>query len=412
MPSTGVKRHSSSGSGYASRRWLGARNYPFGGCSSFLPSTPEHRRSVARRDLSLRSRLADWRIRLLLALMLGLGPALSVAYKALGGGQSHSVRYDATAQLGLTGPPGTQNLGFGLSQFVNATLPWYKDPGFPDRVYGFNMHVANENVTAMLDGPMPSYASSIQASLRSEQSKTGSANVTTLVCEQNARLSRSTDYYVNLYNGQGWQTGSRIVLGVAWVNDNKLHVAMLFPNQTDNRDIVVGNYNQSANESFGDHLRQYTLSRQKYTGTWHISKTSVQLTRAVPQHQPVDDRGLLSDNFRSCADLYAVTLAEYDWRYRNSTDSPSAATNDGSKYRDNIKSDSTFLAAMVWSRLVAVDGPEVWAPDTTHGVYGSGPLAPGGRPELRYDERVLGRKRLPPPSEPAGALRSSSRSIR
>jgi len=360
----------------------------------FLVSSINSRASTLQSlDAILRSdptvRLADWRIRLLLALMLGLGPALSVAYKALGGGQSHSVRHDATAQLGLTGPPGTQNLGFGLSQFVNATLPWYKDPGSPDRVYGFNMHVATENVTAMLDGPMPSYISGIQASLRTEQSKMVTANVTALVCQQNDRLSKSTDYYVKLYNGQGAQNGTRIVLGVAWVNDNKLHVAMLFPNQTDNRDIVVGNYNQSANESFGDHLRQYTLSRQKYTGTWHISKTSVQLTRAVPQHQPVDDRGLLSDNFRSCADLYAVTLAEYDWRYSDSGDSPSAAMNDVSKYRDNIKSDSTFLAAMVWSRLVAVDGPEVWAPDTTYGVYGSGPLAPGGRPELRYDERVV-----------------------
>jgi hypothetical protein len=158
---------------------------------------------------------------------------------------------------------------------------------------------------------------------------------------------------------------------------------------SDNRNIVVGNYNQSANESFGAHLRQYTLSRQKYTGLWHISKTSVQLTRAVPQHQPVNDRGLLSDNFRSCADLYKVILAEHDWRYRDSSDSPSAAVNDVSKYRDNIKSDSTFLAAMVWSRLVAADGPEVWAPNTTHGVYGGDSESPRGWPELRYDESVV-----------------------
>jgi hypothetical protein len=133
----------------------------------FLVSSTNSRASTLQSlDAILRSdptvTLADWRIRLLLALMLGLGPTLSVAYKALGGGQSYSVRHDATAQLGMTGPPGTQNLGFGLSLFINATLPWFKDPGFPDRVYGFNMHVANENVTAMLDGPMPSYVNGIQ----------------------------------------------------------------------------------------------------------------------------------------------------------------------------------------------------------------------------------------------------------
>ena len=332
--------------------------------------------------------LADWRIRVLLALTLGLGPALSVAYKALGGGQSHSVHRAATVQLGMTGPPGTQNLGFGLSLFTNATLPWFKDPGFPDRVYGFNMHVANENVTAMLDGPMPSYVNDIQFSLRPEQSKTITADVTALVCEQNDQLTPSADHYIDLYTESKTQRNS-IALADAWIHNSKIHVAIMFPYFSDNRNIIISAYNTSANESFGAHLRQYTLSRQKYTGTWHISKTSIQLTKAQPLHHdqqpPLDDRGLLSDNFRSCADRYQVALAEYDWRYRNSSDSPSSAVNDMAKYSNNIKSDASFLAAMLWSRLVAADGPEVWAEGTTHGVYGGNTQSPEGWPELRYD---------------------------
>lgn len=59
----------------------------------FLVSSINSRASTLQSlDAILRSdptvRLADWRIRLLLALMLGLGPALSVAYKALGVGRA------------------------------------------------------------------------------------------------------------------------------------------------------------------------------------------------------------------------------------------------------------------------------------------------------------------------------------
>ena len=148
-----------------------------------LVSTTESEYSTLQSlDAILRSdptaKLASFDVRLTIVFVLGLGPALSVWYKSLGDGRSYYVQPPTIAQFGMIGPPGTQNLGFGLSQFVNATLPWFKDPGFPNRVYGFNMHVISENATAMLDGPMPTYVESIQILLRPEQSvkMTGSVN--------------------------------------------------------------------------------------------------------------------------------------------------------------------------------------------------------------------------------------------
>lgn len=85
--------------------------------------------------------------------MLVVAPILSIVYKTLGGGSSTSTGPDISIQIGLTGPPDTRNIGYGLSQFVNATLPWFEQPDI-GRPYGFNTYVLNENTTAMLDGPM------------------------------------------------------------------------------------------------------------------------------------------------------------------------------------------------------------------------------------------------------------------
>ena len=58
-------------------------------------------------------------------------------------------------------------------------------------------------------------------------------------------------------------------------------------------------------------------------------------------------------------------------------------------YSKGIKSDSTMLASMVWSRLTAADGPEVWGPSDSLGAYRATECAPDGWPELRYDIPVI-----------------------
>ena len=333
---------------------------------------------------------ADLRVRVLIVVMLSLGPALSVAYKTLGGGESRYRQDGVIGHFGMTGPPGTQDIGIGLSQFVNATLPWFKDPGYRNRVYGFNMHVASENMTAMLDGPLPDYVQSIQVSLGPMQYKNITAHVSALVCEENAQLEPGAKYLVNLWNGPTSNTSSYPYGVEQWIWTNRQHVAMLLPIYSNNSNIVIANWADVLNETFGSHLRQYTVSRQGYIGSWHITHTSAELVSATPRNQHLDDRCLLTDNNLALADLYTRMLAEYDWRYRNTTGSPSTAINNTSLYTENIKSDSTFLAAAAWSRIVATEGPEIWLPGTAYGLNRGGQnpsesCPTDGWPELSYD---------------------------
>ena len=252
-----------------------------------------------------------------------------------------------TGQFGLIDPPGTHDIGYGLSQFVNATLPWFKDPGYPNRVYGFNMHVATENTSAMLDGPVSDYVNSLQASLQPTQSKIITATVPAIVAELNPHLSHSVQYFQNLSQEAAANTSSPSYVET-WTEVNTLHIAMLMPIESDNTNLVIANWNDTSHETFGSHLRQYSLSRQNYTGSWRITPSSISLISATPTNQRIDDHCLLSNDWLALADLYTRMFAEYDWRYRST---------DLAFYQANIKSDATLLASMVWSRIAAV-GPE------------------------------------------------------
>ena len=313
---------------------------------------------------------ADWRVRLALVLMLALGPGLSIAYKSLAGGQSSYTEKDLTGQFGLTHPLGKHSIGPGQSQFVNATLPWFKDPGF-NRVYGFNTHVSTENVSAMLDGPMPDYIDSLQASLGPRQHKVIRATVQAIVCEMKPKLDHDVDYYEHLFENPSMDI-SGPASGSTWLWQNNIWIGILLPAKTDNTNIVIGAWNDSKKETFKSHVLEYSLSRQLYNGSWSVSKDSVQLIDASPTHNRVEDHCLLRSNWLAIEDLYTHMLAEFDWRYRPSY-------RDADFYRDRVKSDSTFLASAVWSRIVA------FAPWTEVNKTRNPDCAPVGLPTLSYN---------------------------
>ena len=316
---------------------------------------------------------ADWRVRAVLIIMLAIGPALSVAYKALGGGETRFTHHSAYAHFGLTGPPGTQNIGYGISQFVNATLPWFKDSGF-DRVYGFNLHVATENMSAMLDGPMPDYVASLQEFMAPSPSKIVTATVPAIVCEIAPNLDHDVAYYQNLTRVFPYDTTGPSYADT-WVTTNKMHVSMLLPVEHDNTNIITGDYSTLLNETFGDHLECYTLSRQNYKGSWRVTQTSVELIAATPSYEKIDDGCLLTNNWVALADLFTRMFAEFDYRFRPSGEA---------EIRQKIKTDSTLLAGMLWARLAAV------APVTEYGsaqnplCYPDKPL-----PKIQYNTNVV-----------------------
>lgn len=83
-------------------------------------------------------------------------------------------------KYGLTGPPGTQRLGFGLFLVVNATLPFIAAPAFP-QTYGVNLYAESNTTNAFLDGPLPAYVRSIQSDLRGGESRQITATVNATV---------------------------------------------------------------------------------------------------------------------------------------------------------------------------------------------------------------------------------------
>lgn len=214
---------------------------------------------------------ADLRVRLFLTVMLALGPALSAAYKSLGDGEIRYLQNDTIAQFGVAGPLTTRNTSFRLSQLVNATLPWFNNPGFPNRVYGFNMHVATENVSAILDSPTADYIRSLQGSLQPMQSKVVTATVPAIVCELNAQLNQSVEYFESLYSAPSPNTSSPSGKET-WSVANTNHLAMLMPVESDNTNLVIASWDDSLHEKFGSHLLQYSLSRQNYTDPGALPK--------------------------------------------------------------------------------------------------------------------------------------------
>jgi hypothetical protein len=301
---------------------------------------------------------ADWSFKLLLVSMLALGPGLSIAYKDLGGGESRFQGATVVVPVGLTGPPGTQNIGYGLSQFVNATLPWFEDPGF-DRVYGFNTYVADENTTVMLDGPMPSYLKDLQASLRPRQTKYISGDVAALECSLNNDLNSTREDLDQFFNSSIEKT-DQLTAMQQWIWNTDLYVGMLFPEKNNNSNIYFSAWNTLNNETFGTNARHYDIKRQLYTGNWHVTPTTVKLDFASSKNKRLDDHGVFTTVRVSLNELFLNGMIEYDSRFRSF--GSSGFLKDSASYNLEIKTDATPLASMVWARFVAWMGPETWDP--------------------------------------------------
>ncbi|KAI9759324.1 MAG: hypothetical protein M1835_000398 [Candelina submexicana] len=153
--------------------------------SKVWPSTLQSYNGIVRYQLTSSRLSVAWP--LIIGLMLTLPLALSAAYKSFSGGQS-VMRVDAAAYVknefyyGIFTPPGLQSLGelTGVSTFYNARLPFAAEtssqtgsgPLLPahSQAYGFNVLSLNNESTAVLDIPQPSYISSVQNLLASGES--------------------------------------------------------------------------------------------------------------------------------------------------------------------------------------------------------------------------------------------------
>jgi hypothetical protein len=249
-----------------------------------------------------------------------------------------------------------------LSLFVNATLPWFEQPGL-DRAYGFNTYVVDENTTAILDAPMPTNVLAIQSSLHFQRWTRLTGVVSALVCTLNPDLEYNRTELTALYDQGGGSSGS----GDAhqqWVWNGYWNKGMLLPNAVNNTDIYFSAFNSTANQTFGDNARRYTLTRQNYTAAWLITASTAELVTASPvlPTQILDEQGVFTGTFVSLPELFMPAIAEFDtlWRQQGAENMPAQLA----AYAANVTTDATTIVSAVWARFTAFLGPETWAAAT------------------------------------------------
>jgi hypothetical protein len=329
--------------------------------------------------ISQKTRLR-YRLGLLLQFITPL--ALSVGYKSFQGGSITSVPFTTSGKFGMTGPPGTQDTGLGLSLFANATLPWFDDPGF-DRVYGFNMFVASEKTTLMLDGPLPAYVSVLQTQLSTGESMSITAEVTALLCDLQNGLSQSRESlnttFINDLATQYAPAAEK------WIGNRTYYVGVLTLTPNNLSTIWVSWWDESDNQTFPSQVREYNLNRQKVNGTWIITPDSISLHGVtIPEEPTLAGQSDVQESFLAVPELYITALTEYDWNYRKER----LPYTNNTKYADFVKSDSSLVSSMVWSRITALGGPETGS-NNTDLLYESEALAQISRPALRKNWALI-----------------------
>lgn len=287
-------------------------------------------------------------VRSSLLVLFALPLVISAAYKLFVGGV---VTKDAGSQgglFGMTGPPGTQRLGNGLSLMVNATLPFVVEPSI-SKVYGFNMYVVSNDTTAMLDGPLPSFVSELRSTLSETQSFEMSALVNATVCSRN---DPNVEQRINKSFGDGANSVPLYPGTFGFLTDSNNHSAMY---------VSTFGIDGNANETFGSRALGFILQRRRCNGTWRVTTSSVVLLAASCLEGPYGHQNIITNNFIAL-EQYTPQLAEFIAHpYNYSQQNPTL-----------INLAITVVGAMVWSRVTSLNGPEI--ANTT----GLPPSAPSG----------------------------------
>ncbi|KAL8786499.1 MAG: hypothetical protein Q9213_002726 [Squamulea squamosa] len=339
----------------------------------FGPSTLQNYDGILRNQLFTTSRLSlAWRV--LLSIVLGLPLGLSVAYKTFIGGEStktvHVRSYVGNdSYYGMFAPPGLQVLGekTGVSLFSNATLPFAvatasqqngSEPPLPTypQPYGFNLLLLNNESAAVLDIPQPSYVSAVQKLLPNDESWNISAAVLATVATYNRSSSRDPDAFESHFRSfcadadksSGAYTHmsmmnqwSVVLLNHASPGDQTLQYIGLVPDPGINYKVRCSD--------FFPYAKLYDLNRQLCHGTWSITRGGMQLVDGscngtIPS---LERQEVILHNSLFLGVWYMPSLVEIL--------GPFATTRNNSEWTSPYM--ATSLAAMVWSKIAAVNSP-------------------------------------------------------
>ncbi|KAF4630207.1 hypothetical protein G7Y89_g7940 [Cudoniella acicularis] len=312
-----------------------------------------------------------WRFVLGLMMILPLG--LSAAYKSFSGGES-AMKIDAVSYVGsnqsyygIFPPPGLQNFGSasGISLFFNATLPFVVatsaqtnvDPPLPTQpqAYGFNVLMLNNESTAMLDIPQPSYISAIQNLLATGESWNITAPVIATVATFNHSKTENLIAY-SLYFASACEAAveSSDAYSVQFMNNGWDLVLLNLPggNQYLQWIGITANLNtHSASPPecslFFNSAQLYGITRQMCEGTWSVTRGGIQLVGGFCNGSilPPEKQLIVTDNALFVGGYYMSPLMEFLGAF--------ATTRNESDWAGPYM--ATGVAAMLWSRISVLE---------------------------------------------------------
>lgn len=334
--------------------------------------------------------------------LLALPLALSAAYKQLIGGVTVSEPTVQQIEMGMTVPPKTQLTLGGIPLFGDTMMQYWNDPQY-QKPYGYTVFTETPERTVVVDAPLSPSVAALQDSLRPDQSATISANVSAIVT--NMIMSWDTQKELNgtdigvLQKNLGFQNPDcgNITIGnqtytiadldhldtfAAWFQTSGVHAATTFGGNNSfwvalgtgkcdqalkadqgSSFFLMSRTNGTDNPDLGDFWHQaqgFAVSLERYEATWNVSRIDAELLSArnvgagplanSTYNFTLAQSGLIDHRWRNYESGFVAQMAEFNFA------NPVQAYRRGRDYT-NLTTDTTFVAAMVRSRLVHLAGP-------------------------------------------------------
>ena len=328
-----------------------------------------------------------WRALLLAFIILPIG--LSLAYEVFVGGYSTHNLGHHTSAYGMTGAPGlTRNtvLKFGPSYMTNATLPFIMAsadhqnlPPFP-QTYGFNNIVISNTSSAFLDAPLPDEFLALQQSLQEDttSSYTLTANVHATVTTYNHSIetSREDDAFWDSYLNQIGlnSTPDSFSDGISWIDlSSGKTLGMINANangiKADSSWMILSFYLTSDRSKLSEvwipgfraNAFLFSTRRELCNATWQITYNALQLIEgdcSASSSLPSQDR--LANQSFVFETYYMPSLVEYLAPLSTPSDALPATEQNVYEWGNHwlMSTFTTTVAAMYWSRVTALFGPD------------------------------------------------------
>ena len=337
--------------------------------------------AIFRNSIMVANAHLVWRALLLAFILLPIG--LSLAYKVFVGGYSTHVFGNHRSSYGMTGAPGltrTTVLKFGPAYMTNATLPFimasadYETlPSFP-QTYRFNNLVLSNTSSAFLDAPLPDEVLPLQQSLAQDTTSTfnltADVHATVTTYNHSIETFRDEEAFWDFYLNQSGVNSApdSFARGVSWI-DLGSNKTLGFLTGTNATWIILSFFQEqdrlNSTENWVPAFRAnaflFNTRREICKATWQITFNSLQLVDGGSStvSSPLPSQDLLVTPDLSFGVYYMPSLAEYLAPLSTPIDFDPTEQNVYEWSNQWLMSTfTTTIAAMYWSRLTALFGPD------------------------------------------------------